>query len=179
MNWEAIGAIAESLGTVGIIASLIYVAIQIRQNTRDSRMRAFESACRGVQEQHRNLIVDPELLQVFVAGHVSFHDLATKERIQFHSYMMNWLLEHQLFSQSFDEGSNVTGSFADLSLGELERFIISLLRTPGGQEWWTGETYLNPSNRAVFNNLMAQYPDVCFGERDPYFGLGKRESITD
>ncbi len=32
MNWDAIGAIAELLGAVGVIASLVYLATQIRQN---------------------------------------------------------------------------------------------------------------------------------------------------
>lgn len=177
MNWEAIGAIAESLGTIGVIASLIYVAIQIRQNTRSSRIETFESACRGVQDQHRSLIADPDLLHAFISGHANFGDLGIKERIQFHSYMMNWLLEYQNFKQSFDEGAQSRGSFADKSLGELERFIISLLRTPGGQAWWAGETYLNPSNREEFDRLMAENPDVCFGEGDPYFGLGDKEKV--
>ena len=32
MNWDAIGAIAELLGAIGVIASLIYLATQVRQN---------------------------------------------------------------------------------------------------------------------------------------------------
>ena len=105
MNWEAISAIAEAVGTVGIIASLIYVAIQIRQNTRGTRIETFESANRGVQEQHRTLIVAPDLLRLFLAGHASYDDLGTKDRIRFHGYMMNWLLEYQLFKHSFAEGA--------------------------------------------------------------------------
>jgi hypothetical protein len=34
MNWDAIGAIAESLGAIGVIATLLYLSVQIRQNTR-------------------------------------------------------------------------------------------------------------------------------------------------
>jgi hypothetical protein len=30
MNWDAIGAIAELLGAIGVIASLVYLAGQIR-----------------------------------------------------------------------------------------------------------------------------------------------------
>ena len=33
MNWEAAGAIGELVGAAGVIASLIYVGYQIRQNT--------------------------------------------------------------------------------------------------------------------------------------------------
>ena len=32
MNWDAIGAIAETLGAVGVIASLVYLAEQIRHS---------------------------------------------------------------------------------------------------------------------------------------------------
>lgn len=34
MNWEAIGAFAELLGALGVIATLGYLAIQVRSNTR-------------------------------------------------------------------------------------------------------------------------------------------------
>ncbi len=34
MNWEAIGAIGEVLGAAGVIITLAYLAVQIRQNSR-------------------------------------------------------------------------------------------------------------------------------------------------
>jgi hypothetical protein len=34
MNWEAIGAIGEVLGAIGVICTLLYLTVQIRQNTR-------------------------------------------------------------------------------------------------------------------------------------------------
>ena len=33
MNWEALGAIAELLGALGVIATVVYLAVQIRHNT--------------------------------------------------------------------------------------------------------------------------------------------------
>ena len=33
MNWEAVGAVAELLGAIGVIASLFYLASQIRRNS--------------------------------------------------------------------------------------------------------------------------------------------------
>jgi len=49
MNWDAIGAIAELLGAIGVIASLVYLATQIRhsreqmgQNTRATRASAYQ-----------------------------------------------------------------------------------------------------------------------------------------
>lgn len=37
MNWEAIGAIGDILGGAGVIGTLIYLTLQIRQNTRAIR----------------------------------------------------------------------------------------------------------------------------------------------
>ena len=34
MNWDAIGAIAESLGVIGVIVTVVYVAVQIRHNSQ-------------------------------------------------------------------------------------------------------------------------------------------------
>ena len=33
MNWEAIAAIGEAVGALGVILTLVYLAVQIRQNT--------------------------------------------------------------------------------------------------------------------------------------------------
>ena len=33
MNWEAVGAIADAVGALGVIATLAYLAVQIRSNT--------------------------------------------------------------------------------------------------------------------------------------------------
>ena len=43
MNWEAAGAIGEIIGALAVFLTLIYLALQIRQNTkavRASRARA-------------------------------------------------------------------------------------------------------------------------------------------
>jgi hypothetical protein len=34
VNWDAIGAVAEVIGALAVLITLIYLALQIRQNTR-------------------------------------------------------------------------------------------------------------------------------------------------
>lgn len=43
MNWEAIGAVANLFAALGVIATLIYLAMQIRQNTKAVRSSSIES----------------------------------------------------------------------------------------------------------------------------------------
>ncbi len=44
MNWEAIGAIGEIAGAIGVIVTLMYLAIQLRQNTNASQVAAIQSS---------------------------------------------------------------------------------------------------------------------------------------
>ena len=40
MNWEAIAAVGEIVGATAVVVSLVYLAVQIRQNTRSNRVSA-------------------------------------------------------------------------------------------------------------------------------------------
>jgi hypothetical protein len=40
MNWDAVGAIAELTGAIGVIASLLYLAGQVRSSNRASLINA-------------------------------------------------------------------------------------------------------------------------------------------
>jgi hypothetical protein len=38
MNWEAVSAIGQIVGAVGVIISVIYLALQVRSNARQTRL---------------------------------------------------------------------------------------------------------------------------------------------
>ena len=44
VSWEAIGAIGEVAGAFGVILTLIYLAIQLRQNTKASQITAVQNS---------------------------------------------------------------------------------------------------------------------------------------
>ena len=50
MNWDAIGAIGEILGAIAVFASLIYLAAQIRNQNRESRMSSMHDIRLGFRE---------------------------------------------------------------------------------------------------------------------------------
>ena len=56
MNWEAVGAAAELLGAIGVIASLLYLATQIRQSTRTARDTALRAMVTGVNHQLHEML---------------------------------------------------------------------------------------------------------------------------
>jgi len=40
MNWEAVGAIGETIGALGVVVSLVYLAIQLRTNSQTLKANA-------------------------------------------------------------------------------------------------------------------------------------------
>ena len=50
MNVETINVWAQLIASVGVIASLFYLAVQVRQNTRSSRAIVVDSLARSMHD---------------------------------------------------------------------------------------------------------------------------------
>jgi hypothetical protein len=50
MNWDAVSAIAESIGVVGVVVSLIYLAIQLKESTNVARSQSRQSISEFIQK---------------------------------------------------------------------------------------------------------------------------------
>jgi hypothetical protein len=61
MNWEAIGAIGEVVGAVGVIATLVYLGAQIRQNSNVVRSATRQAVSNAQMEIGIRLATNPEL----------------------------------------------------------------------------------------------------------------------
>ena len=65
VNWEAIAAIAEVIGLIVVIASLIYLATEIRQNTASVNTARYETITTGFNDIDAAIVADPELASLF------------------------------------------------------------------------------------------------------------------
>jgi hypothetical protein len=50
MNWEAIGAVGETLGALAVFGSLIYLAFEVRQNSRNIQSQSINSQADQLQK---------------------------------------------------------------------------------------------------------------------------------
>lgn len=53
MNWEAVGAIGETLGAIAVVVSLLYLAAQIRQNSRVVKGASAQAITQTIQSELR------------------------------------------------------------------------------------------------------------------------------
>ena len=68
MNWDAIGAIGELIGGAAVIATLIYLAIQLRQSTKGIRAQSYYNVVSGKNALYRELGSNKELFNILSQG---------------------------------------------------------------------------------------------------------------
>lgn len=68
MNWEAIGAAAELAGAVAVVITLIYLSIQLRQNSALQKLTLATASRESTNQVTGLLASDREALRVFWAG---------------------------------------------------------------------------------------------------------------
>jgi hypothetical protein len=50
MNWDALGAIAETFGAIAVVASLVYLGRQVKHGSREVRANTSNSVISAVQD---------------------------------------------------------------------------------------------------------------------------------
>ena len=78
MNWEAIAAIGQIIGAIAVVATLFYLAVEIRQNSRiveeNSRQLRLGEVDATLQSfaRYRALLAEPELADIYRRGSADF-----------------------------------------------------------------------------------------------------------
>jgi hypothetical protein len=91
MTWSDIGVLAELLGAIGVIASLIYLSRQVRQNTRAVRMANAAAGQNNFQQLARFLYEDMEGCALILRAMEGADDLAPAERLSAYAYFFDFL----------------------------------------------------------------------------------------
>jgi len=128
---EQFSSIGEVIGALATVATLAYLAVQIRANTRMMRTQASHASQALTSPVAMGLAHDQRLAGIFRRGIASFDSLGPDEQIQFTFLMAQFLsIVEQIFN---DVGSGVSDPAA------LERAWAStrhLVRSPGGRAFW-------------------------------------------
>jgi hypothetical protein len=132
MNWDASGAGAELLGAVGMIASLVYLARQIRASARASAVEAKLASTRMLTEFNEELIRSPELDALMNRGIRDFHGLSREEERRFSNMSLKafWF-----FSAGFFQWRS--GAISEDDWHELLAILRFWLGGRGTRAWWS------------------------------------------
>lgn len=105
MDWEAIGAVGEIAGAIGVIVTLIYLAIQLRQNTKASKVVAVQSSMENSAKFSELLATDGALARIFFMGLSSPEELTATEMRRFVSILNVFLRRESVAYYLYREGT--------------------------------------------------------------------------
>ncbi len=87
MTIEQLGSLGEFVAAIAVLISLVYVGLQVRQNTSELRRGAFRDVFQSYSAHRRQLYSDTELAQLIAkAKHSALDDISEDERLRLDAY---------------------------------------------------------------------------------------------
>ncbi len=134
MTLGELGSVGEFLAAIATLATLIYLALQIRQNTKTARASNYESVLNGLREFHALLAQDGEVADIYMRGTADLASLDPRERVRFNMLLYNAFTNYGVALHFYEQGM-----IQERLLRFFEEGYLAMLRQPGALEWWLSD----------------------------------------
>jgi hypothetical protein len=156
MNWEALSAIAEIIGVFAVVVSLIYVSIQIRQNTKVARAATRQAIADSTQNLANDLLNSGEMAEIFVK-HINGEELSAADnlRLQARCYrdLQHWENIHYQFSEGLVSPDQWRG---------FRKNLVELLGVTAYREFWEHEaSHFSDRFQAEMHSILKECESAC------------------
>jgi hypothetical protein len=171
VNWDAIVAIVEVIGLLAVVASLVYLAVQVRQNSELISQNTMVARSSMVHETSvfyarffEMIAESPDLAGIYRRG-INSEALDPDEKVRFESLLAVYFsnledCDHQYKSDLyFDEDDDE----------DLVEFMAPefkpMLKSSHGSEWWerTAQASSTPSFYAKIERIRAEWDSAVGG----------------
>lgn len=163
MSWDAVGAIGQVIGAVLVGVTLIYLALQLRQNTSALKSSTFLAISTLMGSTMEVFATHADLAPLLIKAHSGLDGLPAAERARFGFLMMMAFrrVETVVVQRHLGFiGPELTEGF--------ERSALSALGSKGARQWWEG-------SKGAFSSLFSAWVDEKLASDLPrpiHAGLG-------
>lgn len=154
MNLETLGNLGEFVSGIVVVISLIYLAMQVRHNTRSIRTENYARALERVSAMQSRLSQDGDFCALFNRALADPFNLSPNERIQF-----TWCLYEMFGGQEFLFHQSQDGTVPEEVWERWSDTMVWWLTFPGVRAWWL-------SRPTPFSASFTSYIDALL-ERPP------------
>jgi hypothetical protein len=131
MNWEMFTALGQLAAVFVGIPSVIYFAVQLREQNRERRQSAVNALTVQWGELTKSLHENEEFALLFLRGVQSFHDLDAVSKLRFSAFQNRFFKNFEGMYYSRREGILNTELW-----DEIDRTMGDFLAYQGIQQWW-------------------------------------------
>lgn len=156
-----IASIAEVIGAIAVVISLIYVGMQLTDSTRAVRSATANEMYAAISSWYTHLGTDAQACSLFFRGMENLSSLSPEERLQFILLVHGIMLEYQAAYYLSQEGT------LDIELRESMTNTMSGLRElPGLLSYWE-------QRRSLFKPDFREYVDKIFSSGTTAAGIAQ------
>ena len=130
LNWDAIGTIAEIIGAVAVVATLLFVARDIRQNSKSLSMSALRDTTAQWNQWSEMLATSGDLADIVAKGNESYSNLSTSDKLRYGAFVQSF------FDNVESYRTLVVDHQVDKDLDVLSNIVRRRCNTPGFRFWW-------------------------------------------
>ena len=169
MNWDAIGAIGEVVGATAVVLTLIYLAVQLRVNTKALQSSTFQSISEATARTFEVTGTTPDLAEITLKAQGGLDKLSEVEKIRFRSMLMASFrrIESVYIHESM-------GAILPKHSSGFKRSTLSILAHPGILEWWhdTKDAFTSEFVKWIDSGLKEHIAGI-------HVGLGKKDDSIE
>jgi len=155
MSIESLGNIGDFIGGIGVIVTLVYLALQIRRNTVATRADSYQAVVASACDWSRELSLNAEICEILQRGAEDYNTLERVERLRFNLAMSSYFRNMENLHLKFTTGA------VDVSVwsGWASRTHAFML-PPGTQAWWALNASAFSSDFRAFIAAPGEHPEV-------------------
>jgi hypothetical protein len=154
MKWEMISAIGQLAAAIGVIPSLIYLAIQIREQNKERRRAGINILTAQWSDLVKTAQESREFAALFLQGMQSFNGLDAPDKLRFSAFFTRFTRNYEGMFIYYRDGALDKDVWA-----EVERTLNDYFAYAGPREWWaTRKHWLTDDFRAVIDAIIAKNP---------------------
>ena len=152
MTLQSLAYIGEIIGTVVVILSLVYLAVQVRQNTEAQRTENYARALERLATFQSMLSTDSEVSTIFSKGLADSSNLSTQEKLRF-----NWTMYEAFGAFEFMFHAARKKSIDEEIWSRWSEAIAWYLTFPGVHTWWKVRPLPFTDSFSLFVNSLLKH----------------------
>jgi hypothetical protein len=129
---QDLGSLGEFVAAIATLATLVYLAVQIRQNTASVKAAAAQSILDSLSDALATGASSPEQARVLVLGQTDYERLSEDERMQFMFFLLRWFRVLEQAHHSYRLGHLDPSIWA----GHV-RHLEGVMQAPAFRRWWS------------------------------------------
>ena len=129
--FETLGNLGDFIGGIGVVATVIYLAVQVRQSTASTKAASYQAVVSAISDWSRAIGVDSNVSRIMRVGVENPEQLTDDEYTQFEFLVVSGTRNFENIHYQYLAGGLSKGAWEGWSSR-----ILTFFNQPGLKTWW-------------------------------------------